>query len=144
MKEKSYMLDTNIASHIIKGDIPLVVARLAEVPMNRVTVSVITEAELRYGVAKRGNPRGLELRVQEFLVRVEVLPWTQTVARAYGDLRASCEAAGVSLAPMDMMIAAHAKAADAILVTRDRAFSLVPHGLKLEDWTKPKVSMVSQ
>ncbi|MFC5769769.1 type II toxin-antitoxin system VapC family toxin [Thauera sinica] len=130
------MLDTNIASHVIKGDIPLVLQRLAAVPMTSVAVSVVTEAELRYGVAKRGNPQGLATRVHEFLIRVEVLAWTQDVARAYGDLRASCEGAGVTLAPMDMMIAAHAKAAGAILVTRDGAFSRVPHGLQLENWAR--------
>jgi tRNA(fMet)-specific endonuclease VapC len=130
-----YMLDTNIASHVIKGDIPRVVERLAAVPMSDVAVSVVTEAELRYGVAKRGHPQGLATRVQEFLIRVEVLPWTQAVARVYGDMRASCEAVGVTLAPMDMMIAAHAKAAGAILVTRDRGFAFVPDALILQDWT---------
>ena len=64
-----------------------------------------------------------------------MLPWTPDVARLYGDLRASCEAAGVTLAPLDMMIAAHAKATGAVLVTRDRVFGLVPDGLRLEDWT---------
>jgi tRNA(fMet)-specific endonuclease VapC len=131
-----YMLDTNIASHVIKGDLPAVLKRLVDVPMTDVAVSVVTEAELRYGVAKRGNPEGLARRVHEFLIRVEVLPWTSDVARAYGTLRAGCEAAGVVLAPMDMMIAAHAHAIDAVLVTRDRAFSRVPDGLTLEDWTK--------
>ena len=106
--------------------------------MSDVAVSVITEAELRYGVAKRGSPKGLATRVHEFLVRVEVLPWTQEVAWVYGGLRASCEAAGATLAPMDMMIAAHAKAVGAILVTRDRAFGHVPGGLNLRDWTKKK------
>lgn len=131
-----YMLDTNIASHVIKGDIPLVVARLAAMSMSSVAVSVVTEAELRYGVAKRGSPQGLATRVQEFLIRIEVLPWTQEVARVYADLRASCEAVGVTLTPMDMMIAAHAKQAGAILVTQDRAFGFVPDGLILQDWTK--------
>jgi tRNA(fMet)-specific endonuclease VapC len=64
-----------------------------------------------------------------------VLSWTQAVGRVYGDFRAFCESSGVSLAPMDMMLAAHAKAAGAIFVTRDRAFSLIPNGLTVQDWT---------
>ena len=132
---KVYMLDTNIASHVIKGDIPAVRARLAAVPMQSVVVSSVTQAELMYGAAKRGYPQSLTIRVRGFLSHVEVLPWTQDVANVYTDLRTSCEAAGVTLAPMDMMIASHAKAVDAILVTRDRAFGYVPEGLMLEDWT---------
>lgn len=140
----AYILDTNIASHVIKGDIPEVRRRLLAVPMHSVGISVVTQAELLYGVAKRGHPRGLETKVREFLARVAIQPWTQEVAEAYAELRASCEASGVTLAPMDMMIAAHAKALDqasetssaaTILVTRDRVFSRIPGGIKLEDWT---------
>ena len=131
-----YLLDTNIASDVIKGDRPLVRERLAAVPMQDVAVSVVTQAELLYGVAKRGYPDGLTTRVREFLIRVTVLPWTAEVGQVYGDLRASCEAAGIVLAPLNMMIAAHAKALDAVLVTRDRVFGLVPEGLRLEDWTR--------
>ena len=130
-----YLLDTNIASDVIKGDRPRVRERLAAVPMQDVAVSVVTQAELLYGVAKRGYPDGLTTRVREFLIRVMVLPWTAEVGQVYGDLRASCEAGGIVLAPMDMMIAAHAKSLDAVLVTRDRVFGLVPGGLRLEDWT---------
>lgn len=54
-----YILDTNIASHIIKGDIAAVIQHLIAVPMRDVSVSVMTEAELRYGVAKRGYSGGL-------------------------------------------------------------------------------------
>lgn len=132
----TYMLDTNIASHVIKGDIPIVRERLAAVAMHSVALSAVAEAELLYGVAKRGHPSGLTTRVQAFLIRVNVLPWTRDVARVYANLRGLCEAAGVTLAPMDMMIAAHAKATGAILITRDRAFSRIPDGLILEDWTK--------
>lgn len=130
-----YLLDTNIASHIIKGDDPAIIARLALTPMSDIAISVITEAELRYGVAKRGNPAGLSARVREFLIRVEILPWTREVAGVYGDLRAACEVTGVTLAPLDMMIAAHAKAVGAILVTRDRAFARIPDEQPLENWT---------
>jgi tRNA(fMet)-specific endonuclease VapC len=141
----TYMLDTNIASHIIKGDIPRARIRLAAVPMHCVTVSVVTQAELLYGVAKRGHPQGLATRVREFLARVAILPWTQEVGEVYGELRACCEAAGITLAPMDLMIAAHAKTLDiasanagdtVVLVTRDQVFGRVPGGLRLEDWTK--------
>ena len=140
-----YLLDTNIASHIIKGDIPRVRERLVAVPMHSVALSVVTQAELQYGVAKRGHPPGLATRVREFLARVTVLPWTVKAAEAYGELRAACEAGGVTLAPMDMMIAAHAQALgvvkgrdQTILVTRDGAFSraCALGGFILEDWTQ--------
>ncbi len=143
----TYLLDTNIASHIIKGDIPRVRERLVAVPIHCVAVSVVTQAELLYGVARRGHPPGLSAKVREFLARVTVLPWTAKAAEAYGELRAACEAGGVTLAPMNMMIAAHAKAlaptaaqaqGQAILVTRDGAFSRarVLAGLTLDDWTR--------
>lgn len=143
---KHYLLDTNIASHIIKGDLPIVRERLVQVPIHCISVSVVTQAELLYGVAKRGHPMGLTKRVAEFLARVEVLSWTSEVANVYVRLRAACESAGTPLASMDMMVAAHASALKheverqgdvSIFVTRDRAFGRIPacEGLSIEDWT---------
>ena len=129
-----YMLDTNIASHVIKGDIPEIRERLVSVPMQNVVISSVTQAELLYGLAKRSYPKGLSARMHEFLIRVDILPWNHDVATVYGDLRAKCEAAGITLSPLDMMIAAHANAVDAILVTRDKAFSRIPEGLRIENW----------
>ena len=131
-----YMLDTNIASHVIRGDIPLVRQRLLTVPMESLTISAITEAELRYGVAKRGHPKSLTHIVALFLERVDILPWTTEVAAIYGNLRAACEASGQCLAPMDMMIAAHAKATESVLVTRDKAFRQPSLGLSVQDWSQ--------
>lgn len=131
----TYMLDTNIASHVIKGDIANIRSQLARVPIQQVTISAITQAELLYGVAKRGHPKGLSLRVHEFLIRVEILPWTAQAASVYADLRTTCEAAGVTLSNMDMLIAAHAKAVGATLVSRDKVFSLMPGKLVIEDWS---------
>ena len=129
-----YMLDTNIASHVIKGDIPEIRERLVSVPMQNVVISSVTQAELLYGLAKRSYPKGLSARIHEFLIRVDILPWNHDAATVYGDFRAICEAAGITLSPLDMMIAAHANAVDAILVTRDKAFSRIPEGLRIENW----------
>ena len=121
------MLDTNVASYIIKGNFPAVRKRLSALPPPNpvgaeVAVSTVTEAELLYGLAKRGHPASLSIVIREFLLRVNVLPWDSAAAKAYGDLRAACEAAGRPLGAHDIVIAAHAKASDAILVTRDKSF----------------------
>ena len=128
------MLDTNIASHIIRGDRPELGQKLASLPMEEIVISAVTEGELLFGLAKRHYPAGLTERVRQFLLRVDVLPWDGDVTRVYADLRASCEAKGVSLAPLDMMIAAHAVAAASVLITRDKAFSHVPDPLQTDDW----------
>ncbi len=131
-----YMLDTNIASHVIRGDQPAIRQKLLSVPMESLVISAITEAELRYGIAKRGYPKVLTLAVQLFLERVETLPWSSDVAAIYADLRAKAEREGHPLAPLDMMIASHAKAADSTLVTRDKAFRSTVLELRLEDWSQ--------
>ena len=131
----AWMLDTNIVSHVIKGDRQEIIERLVALPIEEIVISSVTEAELLYGLAKRGYPAALSERVRQFLLSVDVLPWDHDVTKTYGDLRAACEAKGVTLAPLDMMIAAHAAAIDATLVTRDKAFARVPHALRIEDWT---------
>lgn len=124
-----------MASYVIKGHPPEVRQRLAALPMGSIFVSVVTQAELLYGVARKGYPKALASLIREFLLRVEVLPWDGEVATVYGDLRSSCAASGITLGALDMMIAAHAVAAKATLVTHDQAFSLVPGGvLAVEDW----------
>jgi tRNA(fMet)-specific endonuclease VapC len=130
----NYLLDTNIASDAIKGDPPQVRERVVALPMRSVAISAVTQGELIYGLAKRGNPKALSALIHEFLIRVEVLAWTGEVANVYGTLRAACAARGVSLGALDMMIAAQAVAAGAILVTRDKAFSHVRGGLTVEKW----------
>jgi len=68
---------------------------------------------------------GAAIRGQEFVLRADVLPWDDAVARCYGACRAAWEAAGLGLADLDMMIAAHAVHAGAVLVSRAHAFGHV-------------------
>ncbi|EQD58046.1 PilT protein domain protein, partial [mine drainage metagenome] len=85
---------------------------------------------------RKGHPAALANVIREFLLRVEALPWDERAAMVYGDLRASCAAAGITLGALDMMIAAHAVATNATLITHDKAFALVPDGaLAVDDWT---------
>lgn len=137
MKGQRYMLDTNIASYIIKGQQAAIRERLRNVPMTNICISAITEAELLRGVARKPEARRLAVIVKEFLLRVEILPWDSAAANAYAQLRTACENDGKSLGVMDMLIAAHSFAVGAILVSNDRAFYNVEHHLMLEDWTKP-------
>jgi tRNA(fMet)-specific endonuclease VapC len=130
-----YLLDTNIASYIIKGH-PTVRRRLVAVPMHEVAISAVTEGELRYGVARLPFSARLKTMVAEFLIRVAIHPWDSAAAQEYGRLRAALEQAGAALGNLDTMIAAHALAMGSVLVTHDKAFARV-RGLKIADWTKP-------
>jgi tRNA(fMet)-specific endonuclease VapC len=130
-----YLLDTNTASYVIKGNFPRVRARLLKVPMADVGISVVTEAELRFGLERRPEATTLKRVVEEFLLRVEALPWTSEAARHYARIRASLEREGEPMGNLDLMIAAHAVAAEVVLVTRDHVFRRV-RGLNVEDWSK--------
>ena len=128
-----YMLDTNAVSHLIKAH-PVLVKRVTAAPMAALCISAITEGELLFGLAKRPAARQLHAAVTEFLKRVDVVPWDSSAAEHYGTLRASMEAQGKPLAPLDMLIGAHAVSVGAVLVTNDRAFQSI-RDLQVEDWT---------
>jgi tRNA(fMet)-specific endonuclease VapC len=130
-----YLLDTNTASYIIKGNFPRVRERLLRIPMAEVGISVVTEAELRSGVARRPEATTLKRVVEEFLLRVESLAWDSEAAEEYARIRALLEKDGSPMGHLDLMVAAQAVAAGVALVTRDHVFRRVK-GLRVEDWSK--------
>ena len=130
---KRYMLDTNTVSHLLKVH-PVVARRVVAAPMASLCISAITEGELLFGLAKRPDAKRLHLAVREFLRCVDVLPWDSETAERYGTARAHVERQGKMLAPLDLLIAAHALGAGAVLVTNDRSFARVAK-LQVEDWT---------
>ena len=129
---KHYMLDTNTVSHLIKAH-PAVVQRVIAAPMAALCISAITEGELLFGLAKRPEAERLHLAVRQLLRRVDVLPWGGPIAQRYGRVRAELERRGKILAPLDLLIAAHALEVGAVLVTNDKAFGQVSD-LTVEDW----------
>ena len=128
-----YMLDTNTVSNLLKGD-PNVAQRIVAVPITSLCISAIPEGELLFGLAKRPSAERLHMAVSEFLRCADVLPWDSSVAKHYGTVRANLESQGKILSPLDLLIAVHALAVGAVLVTNDRAFGLVAK-LALQDWT---------
>lgn len=131
---KHYMLDTNTVSHLIKGH-SAVMRRVVAVPMASLCISAITKGELLFGLAKRPDAKRLHNAVQELLRRIDVLPWDSVIADHYGTVRATMERQGKILAPLDLLIAAHALSVDAVLVTNDQSFGQLNH-LHIEDWSQ--------
>jgi tRNA(fMet)-specific endonuclease VapC len=129
-----YLLDTNTVSYAIAHNPPQVAEKVTLAGIHSTAISSITEAELRYGVAR--NPGALRRRasVESFLDDAAILPWDSATARIYGQLRADQERKGRPLRIEDLMIAAHALSQGLTLVTHDQVFSFVD-GLKTEDWT---------
>jgi tRNA(fMet)-specific endonuclease VapC len=129
-----YLLDTNVVSYFLDNKPPEVRSHLIRYGLDATAISVITEAEMRYGLAK--NPGAIRQRipVERFLADAAILAWDSAVAGIYGLLRAEQERRGKPLSTEDLMIAAHALSLGLTLVTHDAAFSFVD-GLKTEDWT---------
>jgi len=126
------MLDTNIVSEMIRNPAGRAAQR-ARAASELVCVSVIVAAELRYGCAKKASPR-LERRVEEFLAEVPVLPFDVPADNEYGGIRVELEAAGRPIGSNDLLIAAHARALAATVVTANvDEFSRV-RGLIVENW----------
>ncbi|WP_447876702.1 type II toxin-antitoxin system VapC family toxin [Serratia fonticola] len=136
---KTYMLDTNICSFIMREQPEAVIKRLEQAVLrnHRIVVSAITYAEMRFGaIGKTASPRHAQL-VDAFCARLDaVLAWDRAAVDATTDVKAALSAAGTPIGPNDTAIAGHAIAADAILVTNNtREFARVSD-LKLEDWVK--------
>jgi tRNA(fMet)-specific endonuclease VapC len=128
-----YMLDTNTVSHLVKQH-PHVIRHVVGVSMASLCISIITAGELLYGLARRPEAARLRAAVTELIRQVDVLPWDFSAAERYGIVRAELDRTGRPLGSLDALIAAHALAMGAVLVTNNRAFSQVPH-LQIEDWT---------
>jgi len=130
-----YMLDTNMASYLLKGKSAAARARMMSLrPGESACISVVTEAELLYGIAKAGIGQQRMKMLNWFLLLVAIHPWGRKEAAVHGRLRARQEAMGKTLGPLDMQIAAHALSLGAILVTNDQAFHQVPDLMAVENW----------
>jgi tRNA(fMet)-specific endonuclease VapC len=130
-----YLLDTNILSHLVRQPQGPVADHIADVGEANVLTSVIVACELRYGAAKRGS-RKLTRQVEAVLSAMTIRPLESDIERVYASIRVALERKGTPIGAHDMLIAAHARAIDAVCVTDNVAeFRRVP-ALKIENWLK--------
>jgi tRNA(fMet)-specific endonuclease VapC len=130
-----YLLDTNTLSNLIRQPQGRVAERIEEVGEENVMTSVIVACELRYGAAKRGSRR-LTKQVEAVLGALTIRALESDVERTYAVIRVALEKKGTSIGAHDMLIAAHARALDAVCVTDNVAeFKRVPT-LRVENWLR--------
>jgi tRNA(fMet)-specific endonuclease VapC len=128
------MLDTNICVVIIKKRPQSVLERFESLSDECVSISVITFAELQFGVEKSLAQKRNQNVLDAFLANLLVLPWERDAGSEYAKLRCSLERQGTPMSNMDLLIAAHALSQEAVLVTNNiKEFERVP-GLDVESW----------
>ena len=128
-----YLLDTNIISDLIRNPQGKAARRIARVGEDSICTSIIVAAELRYGCAKSGSAR-LRRAVDDLLGEIEVLPFESPADADYGDIRALLESAGTPIGSNDLLIAAHARALGATVVTANGDEFKRVRGMKVENW----------
>ncbi len=138
MTGQLFMLDTDTCIFLMRGESLALAARVQSVPLQQQVMSAVTLAELSYGVqasaaAKRKQNQSV---LDRLVLHLSVLDWPQDAAKHYAEIRADLKKRGAQLGAADLMIAAHARAMGAIVVTNNlKDFERVK-GLAVENWTK--------
>jgi tRNA(fMet)-specific endonuclease VapC len=127
------LLDTNVISDLIRNPNGRAAKRIAKVGEDTICTSIIVAAELRYGCAKTGSKRLLKA-VEDLLDEINVLPFDVPADAEYGRIRSELEAAGKPIGSNDLLIAAHAYAARATIVTANAEEFKRIRGLTVENW----------
>lgn len=131
-----YMLDTDICSYIIRERPLQVLEHFKNVEMDQLYISVVTYAELIYGVEHSSSKKVNRPIIDDFVRHLSIISWDQEAAEHYGKIRAFLRAEGNIIGAMDMMIAAHARSRKMTLITNnDKHFKRVPK-LQVENWVK--------
>lgn len=127
------MLDTNVCSYLLREQPRVALERMGSMPMDTLAVSALVAAELRFGAAKRRSP-SLSAGIERFLGGIHVRPWPVAASTHYAHIRAALERIGQPIGNMDLLIASHALAENATLLTNNVAeFMRVPD-LQIEPW----------
>ena len=129
-----FLLDTNVCIRFLNGRNPSIRQRMGKHQQADILLCSVVKAELLLGVAKSENPEGRLKKLNPFLDRFASLPFDDSAAASYAEIRSDLERSGTPIGPNDLLIASIAVANQLILVTHNvREFARVD-GLTIEDW----------
>ena len=130
-----YMLDTNICIYAVKRKFDCLAEKLFSQSKKNICISSIVKSEIEYGICKSAAPEKNRQAFKNFLKGIAILPYDEAAAKEYGEIRAALERQGKPIGGNDLLIAAHCRALNYILVTHNlKEFSRVEN-LEIEDWT---------
>jgi tRNA(fMet)-specific endonuclease VapC len=130
-----HLLDTETASYLIKGKSSSIEAKFIALAPSMVCISVMTRAELMYGLKRLPSGHRLNVTVRQFLKLIRTLPWDTDAADWYAEIRHQLVGTGQAIGELDMMIAAQALSAGAVLVTNNiKHFGRITAPLILDNW----------
>jgi tRNA(fMet)-specific endonuclease VapC len=129
-----YMLDTDTCAFILRRSSQQLLERIQAVPLQQQAASVITLAELLYGVQVSSKKKANRAAVDELMRHLTVVEWSRDAAEHYAEIRADLKKKGQLIGSNDLLIAAHARSAGAVVVTNNvKDFGRVK-GLEVENW----------
>ena len=129
-----YMLDTDTCAFVLRRTSDALLERIQDVPVVQQVMSVVTYAELLYGVQVSSKKKANQTAVDALARHLVVLGWPQEAAKHLAEIRADLKKKGSMIGANDLLIAAHARSLGAIVVTNNtRDFGRVK-GLKIENW----------
>jgi tRNA(fMet)-specific endonuclease VapC len=129
-----YLLDTDTCAFILRKSSPMLLDRIQSVPLQQQSMSVITLAELLYGVQVSSKKKMNRDAVDTLVRHVSVSDWTHQAAEHYAEIRADLKKKGQLIGSNDLLIAAHARSMGAVIVTNNVKDFCRVKGLRLENW----------
>jgi len=129
-----YLLDTNIISYWMRGNLKLI-EKIKIASPSDLSLSTITLGEIYYGIEKSPDKKKeRRFKIERIQSQLEIYPFDESAAKKYGQIRAKLERSGKIIGERDLQIAAIAMANRLCVVTHNtKEFSRVPK-LEVEDW----------
>jgi tRNA(fMet)-specific endonuclease VapC len=132
----NYLLDTDTCIYWLRNN-PLVREKVRQVGRDKISICVITAAELYYGAYNSSRMAENLARAAQFIQELPVVALNDNALLRFGELKAQLRKIGQPITDFDLLIASVALAEGYILVTNNtRHYDRIP-GIQLENWSLP-------